>query len=93
MQHFHRGERRYQRRRLIAKYYRREARYFGDGSSWWGGQIARDECLYNYVRVLVNTRTLCSCSTCGNGRRHYGNARSVLTRQELHALARMNDEE
>jgi hypothetical protein len=90
---YHRGERRYQRRRMIDHLHRQEARTAGQGSSWWGGEVARDAFLFNVARIRARTRTLCSCPMCASPRKLYGNGHGGRTFQELRFACRLTDHE
>jgi len=74
MSKFSRADRRHHHNRIFAKCVRQEYSPYVD-----------KEWILKWSRVRVNTRTLCSCSGCGNPRRHYGNAAAALSRRELRA--------
>jgi hypothetical protein len=85
MYHYHRGERRYQRRRMIDKFFKQESRYSSraEEESWamWR------------ARQRAKCRTPCSCTMCASPRKLYGNGTMGLTFQEVRFLARLKDEE
>ncbi|QVD49236.1 hypothetical protein LUCX_166 [Xanthomonas phage vB_XciM_LucasX] len=73
-----RAQRRHHYQRMIVKRTKQDAR-FGVGA------LNEVQWRFKHARVCARTGALCSCSMCGNPRRHYGNSQSVLTRQELHS--------
>ncbi len=81
---FNRAERRHHYRRMIVKRAKQDARY-GVGAA------NEKEWRFMNARVRARTGTLCSCSTCGNVRRNYGNSRAALTYQELVSLDHLKE--
>lgn len=77
MSSYNRAERRRHRHHLILKRRKQNNRY-GVGSA-----INESEWRFFDERVRARTGTLCSCSTCGNARRHYGNSVAAKTQQEV----------
>lgn len=74
---YSRSHRRHHYERLIAKRRKENTRY-GVSTA-----INESEWRFKNPRVRARTGCPCSCSMCGNPRRHYGNSAGALTRQEL----------
>lgn len=80
---YHRGERRFHRKRLFKFFCAQERRFASDEDKWvvWR------------ARKRLHTRTMCSCSLCCTPRKTYGNSSMARTFQELRFIERFNDVE
>lgn len=69
---FSRSHRRHHAERLKRNRYKESLRYSTSSPDWalW------------FSRKRLHTACMCSCSTCGNPRRHYGNKAEARTLQE-----------
>lgn len=87
MSPFNRAERRYQRHRLILKRRKQNNRY--------GVGLAINETEWRFFdeRVRARTGTLCSCLSCGNARRHYGNSVAAKTQQEIRCAVYLKEQD
>lgn len=86
MQKHHRGERRFQRHRLIKKRAQEEWIH-----TWDKEHITQEEIL-NRARRRVVTNKNCACWMCQSQRRFYHNGFAARTLQEIRLMARANDE-
>jgi hypothetical protein len=84
---YHRGERRYQRRRMIEKFFEQELR---DRLSI--DVVRQTRWALRSARLRTTCRTLCSCWGCCSPRKFHGNGKAGLTLQEIRLLARLKDE-
>ena len=80
---FHRGERRYQRTRLIKRFLKEFLNF-----SWYQDP----ENALRRARDRVSTRKDCRCHYCVNQRAVYGNSQLALTRREVYEYARLRDD-
>lgn len=70
---FSRSHRRHHAERLKRRRYKESQRYALSHDAEW---------LTWLTRKRLHTPCMCSCSTCGNPRRHYGNKAEARTLQE-----------
>lgn len=100
MFHFHRGERRYQRRRLFQKRLSENLHHCNLVKDYQvfplptiRREVTTDD--WGYRNAVLRTRTgrLCSCMLCRSPRKCYGNAVYARTFQELRFIERFNDVE
>ncbi len=82
------------RRHHLARVKRREF-----NKRWSGWVYASDrseesrQWAWTYARAAARTPTQCSCSMCGNPRKHYGNSIKGRTRQEERALCYLREQD
>lgn len=97
MEKYHRGERRYQRRRLFQRHLAQNLnhRLLSDASEYLGNRapVSKDSWEYRNAQARTVTGTLCSCTTCASERKLFGNGKQARTRQEQQAIQRLDDTE